>query len=579
MKRGSWGERMALANLLQTSISDFLELIGNGRRYKVPLFQRDYSWGEEQWEDLWSDIIDVYGHPQELHYMGAIVISTRDEREYEIIDGQQRFATLSVLGLAVISHLTDLATAGTDAENNFDRAARLRARFIGDRDPASLVASSKLELNDNDNPFYQDNLVQLRPPLRANALIKSNQFLWKCFTYFKSKIREMPALKNDGEATARLLSETIGLQLRFIRITVVDQLSAYTVFETLNARGLELTATDLLKNYMFSLVTIRTDREHLQRRWKSLLTVIGAESFPALLRYHLLCEIPKVRSPRLFKMMRDRITTAQDVLSLIDVLERRADVMAAFDSPTSDYWTDLPDARYHVRELKLFRVTQFMPIFFAASEKWGMTDDFRRLVKLIAITAFRYIVIGDQNTNAIEPLSHEIARGIMTGELRRPAHVFSKLRSVYRSDESFVADFAGFDAAGSGQKRRLQRYVLAQLETIISGSPLDWETDPATIEHILPENPGGDWDASFPNARWSDSIGRLGNLTLLEKPINRDIGNATFSTKLKSYQSSRYCMTKQLASEPFEEWTPETLQARQLQMAELARKIWRSDFP
>ena len=89
---------MAKANLLDTSTTNFIDLIGNGRTYRVPPYQRDYSWGEEQWEDLWSDLQELVAAPDgPPHYMGALVVSPRSDREFEIIDGQQRIATLSRL--------------------------------------------------------------------------------------------------------------------------------------------------------------------------------------------------------------------------------------------------------------------------------------------------------------------------------------------------------------------------------------------------------------------------------------------------------------------------------------------------
>ena len=84
---------MAKANLLNTGTSTFLELIGNGRIYTVPPYQRDYSWTEEQWEDLWTDIEDLAGRPDETHYIGALVVESHSDRVFAVIDGQQRLAT------------------------------------------------------------------------------------------------------------------------------------------------------------------------------------------------------------------------------------------------------------------------------------------------------------------------------------------------------------------------------------------------------------------------------------------------------------------------------------------------------
>ena len=256
---------MGKSNLLNTRTANLLELVSNGRIYRVPPFQRDYSWEEEQWEDLWNDIYEMHGMAEQRHYMGALVVEARSDREFSIIDGQQRLATLSLLGLAIITLLGQLAENGVETEDNHERAAALRNRFIGEKDPASLVESSKLFLNRTDDAFYQDYLVQLRKPLNPRGLPKSNRLLWECYGYFVKFLKETPIV-SSGEKLATLLSDTVGRQLMFILITVDDELNAYTVFETLNARGLELSSTDLLKNYLFSRLKVTTDLEALQRR-------------------------------------------------------------------------------------------------------------------------------------------------------------------------------------------------------------------------------------------------------------------------------------------------------------------------
>ncbi|WP_090142504.1 DUF262 domain-containing protein [Limnohabitans sp. DM1] len=238
---------MAKSNLLKTQDVTFLDLIGNGKKYRVPSFQRDYAWEEEQWEDLWNDIQELLNAPRSFHYMGALVVEAVTDREFQIIDGQQRVATLSVLALAVIDRLLNLP--GDEATNtaNAERATELRQLFIGRKDPASLMQSSKLFLNDTDDGFYQDYLVQLRKPNNPRGLPKSNRMLWQCFGWFQKRLADSGL---EGEALARLLSDTVARQLLFILITVEDDISAYTVFETLNARGLELSSTDLLKNWL-----------------------------------------------------------------------------------------------------------------------------------------------------------------------------------------------------------------------------------------------------------------------------------------------------------------------------------------
>lgn len=87
---------MAEANILNTRTINYMELIGNGKLYRVPPYQRDYSWSQEQWEDLWNDIVELRPRSEDRHYMGALVVEGKSDREFLVIDGQQRLATLSL---------------------------------------------------------------------------------------------------------------------------------------------------------------------------------------------------------------------------------------------------------------------------------------------------------------------------------------------------------------------------------------------------------------------------------------------------------------------------------------------------
>lgn len=137
---------MATMNF-NTTNSIFRQLLGNGLSYRVPPFQRDYSWTEDEWEDLWQDIQDLDkadGEP--AHYMGYLVLQSSDNKRYDIIDGQQRITTISIIILAGLSYLQDLVSAGLDADNNTKRKEQIQNTYIGYLDPVSLVPRSKNEI-------------------------------------------------------------------------------------------------------------------------------------------------------------------------------------------------------------------------------------------------------------------------------------------------------------------------------------------------------------------------------------------------------------------------------------------------
>lgn len=569
---------MGKTNLLNTHTTTYRDLVGNGRIFRVPPYQRDYSWQEEQWEDLWEDILALANTPSDSHYMGALVVEGVNDREFLIIDGQQRLATLSIFALSVVKRLSLSATTPPEADDNIQRAEVLRTMFIGAKDPASLIESSKLFLNQNDDAFYQDYLVQLRTPTNPRGLVKSNKLMWECFQYFSSKIEQYCYSSDaEGERLASLLASTAGGQLMFILITVDDELNAYTVFETLNARGLELSSTDLLKNYLFSRLKVSTELQALQRRWRSLISTVRQENFPEFLRYHMLCEYPKIRSQRLYKLVRDQVKTPEQVFYLIKALEERAELFAAMSDPDHGYWIENPACRDTVRELKLFRVRQMMPLLFSAWE--SMTkENFAAVLKIVSVVSFRYTVVCGRNTNKLEPVYHEAAKNVAGGGAKTPADVFKILKAIYVDDDEFEQIFSRFAVDTSGQRKTVAKYILLKLESNLSGILSSFDTNSGTIEHILPENPTSDWEDNFPQDKWESNVYRIGKLTLLEPSINREIGNSVFQEKLPFFEKSAYRLTLEIVENSSGYWTPALLDQRQNQLARRASQLWRCGF-
>lgn len=128
---------MATMNF-NTSNQTYRQLLGNGLSYRVPPFQRDYSWSEDEWDDLWQDIIGLFEEDGEpAHYMGYLVLQSADSKRFDIIDGQQRITTISLMVLAGLGYLRDLVDAGIDADNNHRRKEHLQGSYIGYVDPVT----------------------------------------------------------------------------------------------------------------------------------------------------------------------------------------------------------------------------------------------------------------------------------------------------------------------------------------------------------------------------------------------------------------------------------------------------------
>ena len=571
---------MAKNNLLDTRTASFSELISNGRIYQVPTYQRDYSWKQDNWEDLWLDILNSH-QTKDSHYMGAIVLkSTTEEDALTIIDGQQRIATLSVLMIAIIEKINSLVKRDIDPIDNQDRQAILRRTYLGDKDPGSLRYSSKLFLNENNDGFYQGNLVNLREPKSLRSLRKSNQLLWEAFEYYSEQLENLTSIVGDGSLLTEFLTETIARKLLFIQINVEDEINAYVVFETLNSRGVELSATDLLKNYLFSQFNGPDDLNAAQREWQEITRTVSMEKFPEFLKYFLSMTRKRVRSNQLFKLTKNQVKDAEQAFALLKQLNELSDLYVALGNPNDNFWLDFPNyqkIRVCIGELKLFKSKQVYPVLFAAyqgsSTKTFNAQAFEKLLKLVAVISFRYTVIGGLNPNDLETQYNTLANQISAGKIKTPRAAFSLISSaLYVSDDKFSQDFSLISLA-SKQQKRLVKYILAKLEKKESG--IDVKEDSFTIEHILPQNPDESWRKQLGEEEIDEAIYRLGNMTPLEQSLNSKVDIKPYDQKQQFYQKSAYRITKEIQAE---EWDMEAIINRQERMAKQAVHIWRVDY-
>ena len=507
---------MAVNNLLETSTVSLSDVIGNSKTYTVPPYQRDYSWKKDQWEDLWNDIIAIESIGK-VHYMGSIVLQNMGEKKYHVIDGQQRFSTLTLIVLATINQLNTLILNKIDVEDNKERVLLLQRKFIGDKDPGSLTYSSKLKLNDNNNSFFQSNLLVFRPPTNINTLQDSDKLIWQAYIFFKEKISTHFTNEQNGEAITNFLNKIIAEQLMFIQIIVEDELSAYTVFETLNSRGVGLTVTDLLKNYLFSIST-KVDLPHIKDKWRKIVDTIGLDNVPTFLRHYWISKNKLIRQEYLFRAIRDSITTSPEVISLLDSLEENALLYNALSNYADSFWGGHREIKKRIKEITLFKEKQAFPILIAAYNNLNQ-EDFSRVLKLVSVITFRYTVIAKLHTNLKEEIYNKAAINI-SNDKATINQIAELIKPLYPSDKDFKNDFSS-KSISTKRGKKLVRYILYSLENHLSNADYDFEETPGTIEHILPENGNDNYTENFPQAIHESVVYRLGNYTILEDDKNR----------------------------------------------------------
>jgi hypothetical protein len=397
----------------------------------------------------------------------------------------------------------------------------------------TLETRSKLSLNRNNNAYFQNYIVPLSD-LPVRGFKGSEHSLRRAFEWYEKHLRDW--IKQDqsdaGVAIATFI-ESMCDRLFFTVITVNDELNAYKVFETLNARGVRLSSTDLLKNYLFSVLHKDAPHPHemqrLEDRWEAIVTRLGGESFTEFVRSHWNSRYSFVRTPNLFRTIKSTITSRGKVFEFLRDMDADLDNYLAITNPEAAAALT-PDLRRLLLQLKMFRVRQPYPLLLAA---WRVLelDQFKALLNACVVAVFRYNVIANLPTNEQEGVYHIAAQKLL--EVKSPSAIdgIRALAPIYPSDDSFKAYFSEkIVKTTDSRNNKVMRYILTKLEYQHSERSADMDELNVTIEHVLPQSPKEGWE-QFSEEDLEAMTYRIGNMTLLERPLNKEIENFSYSAK------------------------------------------------
>ena len=377
-----------------------------------------------------------------------------------------------------------------------------------------------------------------------------------------------------GKEYAELITYIVD-NLYFTIIKVDNEMNAFKVFETLNARGVQLSSADLLKNYLFSLVDNTSQHPDriatLEERWSELTKNIQAEKLPDFIRYYWNSKNKTVRSNDLFKAIRDKIKQDREVFALVNDMIGYSDVYMALRDANDELWQGNRNITDNIQLLKDFSMKQPYSLLMAAYKSLDIKI-FEKLLNDVIIVGFRYNVICGKNPNDIERIYNTIATQITSSGI----YPRDLLKAVYVDDNEFLPIFNHKIFPENTRNNRIIKYILGKYERFKGGTRdvvSSSETD--TIEHILPQNPGTEWGED--NYDFDSLIYRLGNLCLLEKNYNRAIENKSYTEKCDVYKQSAFETTKTIP-DVYTVWNRDTINARQKQMGDCAKSIWKIDF-
>jgi len=456
-----------------------------------------------------------------------------------------------------------------------DRASIITFQCLLNQDLGTLDIIPKLRLNDDDNDFFLKRILT-NPDSHERTIEPTKLSHRKIAQAAELASNHVTQIGQLSDATVRLaaLVNYIMDSVKVIWVSVADDANAFTIFETLNDRGLALALSDLLKNYLFGTASDRISE--VQQRWVQMIGTLEAieddEITVTYIRHLWSSNYGLTREKELYTNIKNEIRNRNSALDFATDLADNARLYAAMLNPTHELWQNYsPTAREHVATLKLLRMTQIRPLLLAVLRQFSISEA-QRVLRFMISWSVRFLVTGGIGGGTLENNYSERAREVSERRIRTAAQLSTKMREIVPTDTQFKEAFA----LASVSTSYIARYYLRVLEKQARGEanpefvPTD-NTEIVNLEHILPQNPSDSWN-HFSEEDITSYVKRIGNLALLQTPINTSAGNDSFLYKKTFYQESQYRLTNGLAH--YGEWNIDNINERQRELAELAVNTW-----
>ncbi|MBI4479079.1 MAG: DUF262 domain-containing protein [Acidobacteria bacterium] len=533
-------------------------------RLKVPPNQREYAWASLEVTTLLRDFARAIGEEPPEYFLGTIVTIPRSPDLLEVVDGQQRLATVAIFLAAVRDYLKEKEPLiAEDVTNGFLTQI--------DRDERQRV--TKLQLNHDDNEFFRAMITGAQKP---HATHRSNQLIEQAFEVAEKQVKHLVAgldPKDHGDALNRWI-RFLEHSAQVILVKVPSERNAYKMFETLNGRGLPTSQADLVKNYLFW--QSKTRLPEVQQKWAAMrgaLESLEEEDITVTFLRHALIAIRGfLREDDVYEAVEAKAKGPQLAVELLTKLESLATSYVAIFNPEHEKWNSYPDSvRSGIQTLNLLNIRPMRPLILAVASQFAPKEA-SEAFRIFISWGVRLLIASNTRTGSVEEAIASAAHHVYLGDLKTSIDLKKKLSPIIPPDEQFRRIFEVVTVS----KAVLARYYLRSMEMAAKGEATPWfipndDKQVINLEHVLPEKPQGNWP-QFDEEKTKLVTKRLGNLALLLAKSNSDLRSADFNTKKSVYKDSPYELTRQIAT--VSEWTEEQIAKRQKGLAELALRAW-----
>ena len=568
------------------------DLFSINKKYVVPRFQREFSWGEDEvtelWRDLVSNILTKDGKLENQEYfIGSLVLVGEDKStEFKIVDGQQRLTTITILLSALVDSFNEIKRE--------DLAKGLYA-FIEGRD-VSNKQFFKLE-NENPKPFLQNSIQNFQKvPAKPGSDEESN--LHNAFVLFSKRLQKNSLAKefavfwqtSKADEARKLCAvlETIRDQaltfLKTIYITVGNEDEAYTIFETLNARGMNLSPVDLMKNEIFKVLADEHPVDAAKFKWKSLYSTLAAREeridIDIYVRHFWLSKYEFSTEDKIYKSFK-RKTNSDKILikALLDDLVLEAEYYKKITMPLPTDWRQqeeksVYDSLFALNTFKVTQVRTFLLAILAQREKKLLDlTDLKECASALENFHFLFSAITSSRASGLESKYSKFARSLrLCKDTKSSSDILKELKDDLKQKvpalETVRECFKGLTYTNDETRhKKLIQYIFRRWELFLTKT---YELEPAqiSIEHVAPQS----------EKKLAHCVGSIGNLLPLGGQINNLADTKDFKTKLKLYKQSKLSIVAEFVKkyEGRNDWTEKEINERTVEIADLAfTQIWK----
>jgi len=533
--------------------------------YRIPDYQRPYDWGDEEIEQLWDDIYSAFESNDEYYFLGPVILAQTEDGELEVVDGQQRLTTLTILFCILRDfHLKSLK--GKDYEKLKNQVLNAIESMVDKKYRLRLITQAHYQ-----NQFEQEILEKVVFPKDRLTKKEKEKPKFKYMNAASLLKKKLDALNNKhGINQIKIIIRYIFEHVVMITITCSSRVSAIKLFQTLNTRGLELSLADLTKSSLLSRLADNKKRAQFMTSWREVEKIAenNDESMTDLLTfygYYLLASKPK--------------------RSLYEEFERRFKVKdsnkVVYEFKNfAEYYDEILNMKskviYSLRYLldKVFWKTVLITAKDKGFPKFeALCEELRRLYYCYWVANYTTAKTRDFSFKLIRLIKKGASLSEIKDEIDRKIEEDNVLK--------YIKEDLEYDVYGLTWLKPL--LILIEYGQTDESVFIEYSRN-LHVDHILPE----EWEKkSYWKKRWSKEkadywLHKLGNLTLLSGRKNIRASNEEFPKKKKIYRgkgldgTTSFEITKRIIKGS--NWTEKEVRKRQKWLTKETKRILRIDF-